>query len=145
MTWYNNIPTGYFLSSDFFFLRILSLQIVLLLRLVPLLPFNMLNYLLSVTPVSLVEYMLASWLGMMVSSSPSRAIIYLGVILMINFYCALRFIGRLDLIEFLLAITLLLVGLETFESYLDYCSMLMLDTVAIAANNTGTCICWNNS
>lgn len=44
------------------------LQIVLLLRLVPLLPFNMLNYLLSVTPVSLGEYMLASWLGMMVLS-----------------------------------------------------------------------------
>lgn len=41
-------------------------QIVLLLRLVPLLPFNMLNYLLSVTPVSLGEYALASWLGMMV-------------------------------------------------------------------------------
>lgn len=40
-------------------------KIVLLLRLVPLLPFNMLNYLLSVTPVSIWEYMLASWLGMM--------------------------------------------------------------------------------
>ncbi|PSR92686.1 TVP38/TMEM64 family membrane protein like [Actinidia chinensis var. chinensis] len=40
-------------------------KIVLLLRLVPLLPFNMLNYLLSVTPVSLGEYMLASWFGMM--------------------------------------------------------------------------------
>ncbi|CAN4113470.1 unnamed protein product [Withania somnifera] len=40
-------------------------KIVLLLRLVPLLPFNMLNYLLSVTPVSICEYMLASWLGMM--------------------------------------------------------------------------------
>lgn len=40
-------------------------KIVLLLRMVPLLPFNMLNYLLSVTPVSLWEYMLASWLGMM--------------------------------------------------------------------------------
>jgi uncharacterized membrane protein YdjX (TVP38/TMEM64 family) len=39
---------------------------VLLLRLVPLLPFNMLNYLLSVTPVGVGEYMLASWLGMMV-------------------------------------------------------------------------------
>lgn len=42
------------------------LQIVLLLRLVPLLPFNMLNYLLSVTPIRIGEYMLASWLGMMV-------------------------------------------------------------------------------
>ncbi|XP_057868166.2 uncharacterized protein LOC131075355 [Cryptomeria japonica] len=40
-------------------------KIVLLLRLVPLLPFNMLNYLLSVTPVSIGEYMLASWIGMM--------------------------------------------------------------------------------
>ncbi|KAG5567600.1 hypothetical protein RHGRI_002966 [Rhododendron griersonianum] len=40
-------------------------KIVLLLRLVPLLPFNMLNYLLSVTPVPLGEYMLASWVGMM--------------------------------------------------------------------------------
>ncbi|GAB4843461.1 hypothetical protein Ancab_013423 [Ancistrocladus abbreviatus] len=40
-------------------------KIVLLLRLVPLLPFNMLNYLLSVTPVTLWEYILASWLGMM--------------------------------------------------------------------------------
>jgi hypothetical protein len=45
------------------------LQIVLLLRLVPLLPFNMLNYLLSVTPVGVGEYMLASWLGMMVCFS----------------------------------------------------------------------------
>jgi uncharacterized membrane protein YdjX (TVP38/TMEM64 family) len=44
----------------------LHLQIVLLLRFVPLLPFNMLNYLLSVTPVGVGEYMLASWLGMMV-------------------------------------------------------------------------------
>ncbi|CAH2049679.1 unnamed protein product [Thlaspi arvense] len=40
-------------------------KIVLLLRLVPLLPFNMLNYLLSVTPVPFGEYVLASWLGMM--------------------------------------------------------------------------------
>lgn len=40
-------------------------KIVFLLRLVPLLPFNMLNYLLSVTPVPLGEYALASWLGMM--------------------------------------------------------------------------------
>lgn len=42
------------------------MQIVLLLRLVPLLPFNMLNYLLSVTPIGIGEYMMASWLGMMV-------------------------------------------------------------------------------
>lgn len=40
-------------------------KIVLLLRLVPLLPFNILNYLLSVTPISLGTYMLASWIGMM--------------------------------------------------------------------------------
>ncbi|PON63904.1 Transmembrane protein [Trema orientale] len=40
-------------------------KIVLLLRLVPLLPFNMLNYLLSVTPVRIEEYVLATWLGMM--------------------------------------------------------------------------------
>ncbi|KAK4759147.1 hypothetical protein SAY87_022278 [Trapa incisa] len=40
-------------------------KIVLLLRLVPMLPFNVLNYLLSVTPVSIGGYMLASWLGMM--------------------------------------------------------------------------------
>ncbi|KAH9613725.1 hypothetical protein KSS87_011308 [Heliosperma pusillum] len=40
-------------------------KIVFLLRLVPLLPFSMLNYLLSVTPVSLGAYMLATWLGMM--------------------------------------------------------------------------------
>lgn len=48
------------------FVLLICLQIVLLLRLVPLLPFNMLNYLLSVTPVGIGEYMLASWLGMMV-------------------------------------------------------------------------------
>jgi uncharacterized membrane protein YdjX (TVP38/TMEM64 family) len=48
---------------------LIYVQIVLLLRLVPLLPFNMLNYLLSVTPVGVVEYMLASWLGMMVCFS----------------------------------------------------------------------------
>jgi uncharacterized membrane protein YdjX (TVP38/TMEM64 family) len=41
---------------------------VLLIRFVPLLPFKMLNYLLSVTPVGIVEYMLASWVGMMACS-----------------------------------------------------------------------------
>ncbi|KAH9315395.1 hypothetical protein KI387_024022, partial [Taxus chinensis] len=40
-------------------------KIVLLLRLVPLLPFNMLNYLLSVTSIGLGQYILASWIGMM--------------------------------------------------------------------------------
>uniref|UniRef100_A0A2P2J8R6 TVP38/TMEM64 family membrane protein slr0305 n=2 Tax=Rhizophora mucronata TaxID=61149 RepID=A0A2P2J8R6_RHIMU len=40
-------------------------KIVLLLRLVPLLPFNVLNYLLSVTPVHVGDFVLASLLGMM--------------------------------------------------------------------------------
>lgn len=53
-------------------------KIVLLLRLVPLLPFNMLNYLLSVTPVSLGEYVLASWLGMM---PITLALVYVGTTL----------------------------------------------------------------
>lgn len=41
-------------------------QIVLLLRLVPLLPFNVLNYLLSVTPISNTTYIIATWFGVMV-------------------------------------------------------------------------------
>ncbi|EEF45317.1 TVP38/TMEM64 family membrane protein slr0305 [Ricinus communis] len=53
-------------------------KIVLLLRLVPLLPFNMLNYLLSVTPVPLGEYMLASWIGMM---PITLALVYVGTTL----------------------------------------------------------------
>lgn len=53
-------------------------KIVLLLRLVPLLPFNMLNYLLSVTPVPLGEYILASWLGMM---PITLALVYIGTTL----------------------------------------------------------------
>lgn len=53
-------------------------KIVLLLRLVPLLPFNMLNYLLSVTPVSLWEYILASWIGMM---PITLALVYVGTTL----------------------------------------------------------------
>lgn len=53
-------------------------KIVLLLRLVPLLPFNMLNYLLSVTPVPISEYMLASWLGMM---PITLALVYVGTTL----------------------------------------------------------------
>ncbi|KAL2630660.1 hypothetical protein R1flu_015346 [Riccia fluitans] len=40
-------------------------KIVLLLRMVPLLPFNVLNYLLSVTPMSVWMYTVASWIGMM--------------------------------------------------------------------------------
>uniref|UniRef100_A0A5B6ZK63 VTT domain-containing protein n=1 Tax=Davidia involucrata TaxID=16924 RepID=A0A5B6ZK63_DAVIN len=53
-------------------------KIVLLLRLVPLLPFNMLNYLLSVTPVPIGQYMLASWLGMM---PITLALVYVGTTL----------------------------------------------------------------
>lgn len=53
-------------------------KIVLLLRLVPLLPFNILNYLLSVTPVRLGEYILASWLGMM---PITFALVYIGTTL----------------------------------------------------------------
>ncbi|XP_024025892.1 uncharacterized protein LOC21393338 [Morus notabilis] len=53
-------------------------KIVLLLRLVPLLPFSMLNYLLSVTPVPIGEYMLASWLGMM---PITLALVYVGTTL----------------------------------------------------------------
>ncbi|KAH6833022.1 SNARE associated Golgi protein family [Perilla frutescens var. hirtella] len=53
-------------------------KIVLLLRLVPLLPFNMLNYLLSVTSVPLVPYLLASWLGMM---PITLALVYVGTTL----------------------------------------------------------------
>ncbi|KAG9457997.1 hypothetical protein H6P81_002505 [Aristolochia fimbriata] len=53
-------------------------KIVLLLRLVPLLPFNMLNYLLSVTPVGVGEYMMASWLGMM---PITLALVYVGTTL----------------------------------------------------------------
>ncbi|KAA8550894.1 hypothetical protein F0562_002578 [Nyssa sinensis] len=53
-------------------------KIVLLLRLAPLLPFNLLNYLLSVTPVHLGEYMLASWVGMM---PITFALVYVGTTL----------------------------------------------------------------
>uniref|UniRef100_A0A5B6ZLL8 VTT domain-containing protein n=1 Tax=Davidia involucrata TaxID=16924 RepID=A0A5B6ZLL8_DAVIN len=53
-------------------------KIVFLLRLVPLLPFNMLNYLLSVTPVPIGQYMLASWLGMM---PITLALVYVGTTL----------------------------------------------------------------
>ncbi|XP_068662676.1 uncharacterized protein [Aristolochia californica] len=53
-------------------------KIVVLLRLVPLLPFNMLNYLLSVTPVGIGEYMMASWLGMM---PITLALVYVGTTL----------------------------------------------------------------
>ncbi|XP_034903580.1 uncharacterized protein, partial [Populus alba] len=53
-------------------------KIVLLLRLVPLLPFKMLNYLLSITPVPIREYMLASWIGMM---PITLALVYIGTTL----------------------------------------------------------------
>ncbi|KAH1200717.1 TVP38/TMEM64 family membrane protein [Glycine max] len=50
-------------------------KISILLRLAPFVPFNMLNYLLSVTPVPLGEYTLASWLGMM---PITLALVYVG-------------------------------------------------------------------
>ncbi|XP_024364870.1 uncharacterized protein [Physcomitrium patens] len=50
-------------------------KIVLLLRLVPLLPFNVLNYLLSVTPIGITTYIIASWIGMMPST---LAFVYVG-------------------------------------------------------------------
>ncbi|CAD5167888.1 unnamed protein product [Musa acuminata subsp. malaccensis] len=53
-------------------------KIVLLLRLTPLLPFNMLNYLLSVTPIGIGEYMMASFLGMM---PITFALVYVGTTL----------------------------------------------------------------
>ncbi|KAJ9556903.1 hypothetical protein OSB04_011517 [Centaurea solstitialis] len=53
-------------------------KIVLLLRLVPLLPYNMLNYFLSVTPISIWEYVMASWLGMM---PITFALVYVGTTL----------------------------------------------------------------
>lgn len=53
-------------------------KIVLLLRLVPLLPFNMLNYLLSVTPIRVGEYIFATWLGMM---PITFALVYVGTTL----------------------------------------------------------------
>ena len=40
-------------------------KIVLLLRLSPLFPFNLLNYTLGLTNVSLRDYVLASWIGML--------------------------------------------------------------------------------
>lgn len=40
-------------------------KIVLLLRLVPILPCNVMNYVLSVTPIGVGSYVLASWIGMM--------------------------------------------------------------------------------
>jgi uncharacterized membrane protein YdjX (TVP38/TMEM64 family) len=40
-------------------------QIVLLLRLSPVFPFNLLNYALGLTPVRFGPYLLASWIGML--------------------------------------------------------------------------------
>lgn len=66
MKWYHTVfennLTMLTLSFTFLFL-----QIVLLLRLAPLLPFSMLNYFLAVMPIGIGEYTMASWLGMMVS------------------------------------------------------------------------------
>ncbi|XP_020228669.1 uncharacterized protein LOC109809700 [Cajanus cajan] len=53
-------------------------KISLLLRLAPFVPFSLLNYLLSVTPVPLGEYTLASWLGMM---PLTLALVYVGTTL----------------------------------------------------------------
>ncbi|XP_010546832.1 PREDICTED: uncharacterized protein LOC104818792, partial [Tarenaya hassleriana] len=53
-------------------------KICLLLRLAPLVPFNMLNYLLSVTPIPLGKYLLSSWLGMM---PITLALVYVGTTL----------------------------------------------------------------
>lgn len=53
-------------------------KISLLLRLAPFVPFNILNYLLSVTPISLGEYTLTSWLGMM---PITLALVYVGTTL----------------------------------------------------------------
>ncbi|XP_010524792.1 PREDICTED: uncharacterized protein LOC104802745 [Tarenaya hassleriana] len=53
-------------------------KICLLLRLAPLIPFNMLNYLLSVTPIPLGNYLLSSWLGMM---PITLALVYVGTTL----------------------------------------------------------------
>lgn len=50
-------------------------KIVLLLRLVPLLPFNVLNYLLSVTPISNTTYIIATWFGVM---PMTLAFVYVG-------------------------------------------------------------------
>ncbi|KAG0594297.1 hypothetical protein M758_UG064900 [Ceratodon purpureus] len=50
-------------------------KIVLLLRLVPLLPFNVLNYLLSITPISNTTYILATWFGVM---PMTLAFVYVG-------------------------------------------------------------------
>lgn len=49
-----------------------GLQIVLLLRLVPIFPVGVMNYILSVTPISMGTYILASWIGMMVSGALSK-------------------------------------------------------------------------
>ncbi len=40
-------------------------KIILLLRLIPLLPFNLLNYALALTSISLKSYIVATWIGMM--------------------------------------------------------------------------------
>ncbi|CAF2120335.1 unnamed protein product [Brassica rapa] len=53
-------------------------KICLLLRLAPLLPFRMLNYRLSVTPITLGPYLLSSWLGMM---PITFALVYVGTTL----------------------------------------------------------------
>ncbi|BAT77240.1 uncharacterized protein HKW66_Vig0019490 [Vigna angularis] len=53
-------------------------KISILLRLAPFVPFSLLNYFLSVTPVPLGEYTLTSWLGMM---PLTLALVYVGTTL----------------------------------------------------------------
>jgi hypothetical protein len=55
------------LDSEMWFLSacVGMMQTVLLLQLVPLVPLNVLNYLLTITPVSTTTYVLALWIGMM--------------------------------------------------------------------------------
>ncbi|URE30434.1 SNARE associated Golgi protein [Musa troglodytarum] len=70
--------SGFKSVPDHMSYRLLKEIIVLLLRLTPLLPFNMLNYLLSVTPIGIGEYMMASCLGMM---PITFALVYVGTTL----------------------------------------------------------------
>eukprot|EP00258_Populus_trichocarpa_P047081 XP_024463100.1 uncharacterized protein LOC7454247 [Populus trichocarpa] len=86
-------------------------KIVLLLRLVPLLPFNMLNYLLSVTPVPIGEYMLASWIGMM---PITLALVYIGTTLKDRWVRTLSFSYMLEF------------GFESFSDIGLHCLFLSL-------------------
>lgn len=74
--------------------QLLSLQISILLRLAPFVPFSLLNYFLSVTPVPLGEYTLTSWLGMMVSSLSLINYMLEGLPLAMKFYSHALRIGK---------------------------------------------------